>query len=203
MAKTQKIDLCKLHKAEYVTPKEPVVVEVKPARYLTILGKGEPGGETFQAKLGALYAAAFTLKMTRKFAGQDYRVCHLEGLWWVEGSKSCLSDHPPGAWKWKLIIRVPDFITEQDLQEAVHKLKAKGKAPEAGRVRLETLAEGRCLQVLHVGPYAKENETIARMMAFAERQGLSFHGLHHEIYLSDPRRVPAERLRTILRHPVR
>jgi hypothetical protein len=203
MPKTEKIDLYKLHKAEYVTPKEPVLVEVKPARYLTIVGQGEPGGELFQAKLGALYAVAFTLKMTKKFAGQDYRVGHLEGLWWVGSKKQCLFEQPPSAWKWKLIIRVPDFITERDLQQTVQKLKAKGKAPEAGEVRLETIQEGRCVQALHVGPYAKENETVARMMAFAEQQGLSSHGLHHEIYLSDPRRVPAERLRTILRHPVR
>lgn len=203
MPKTEKLDLYKIHKAEYVTPKEPVLVEVKPALYLTIVGKGQPGGETFQAKLGALYAAAFTLKMTKKFAGRDYRVCHLEGLWWVGTKKQWLFEQPPSAWKWKLILRVPEFITEQDLEQAVRKLKAKGKAPEAREVRLETIEEGRCVQVLHVGPYARENETVARMMAFAREQGLAFHALHHEIYLSDPRRVPAERLRTILRHPVR
>jgi hypothetical protein len=203
MPKTEKLDLYKMHKAEYVTPKEPVLVEVKPARYLTIVGKGEPGGATFQAKLGALNATAFTLKMTKKFAGQDYRVGHLEGLWWAAGKKQCLTEQPPSAWNWKLIIRVPEFITEQDLGQAVQNLKAKGKAQEARGVRLETIEEGRCVQVLHVGPYARENETITRMMAFAREQGLAFHGLHHEIYLSDPRRVPTERLRTILRHPVR
>lgn len=202
MSHAEKLDLYKVHKAEYVTPKEPVLIEVKPAKYLTILGKGAPGGEVFQARLAALYSLAFTVKMTKKFAGQDYRVCHLEGLWWSSSKKKCIFDQPPENWEWKLIIRVPDFITERDLKDAVATLKARGKSANAGLVRLETIQEGRCVQALHVGPYSKEPETIARMKALSEKKGLSFQRLHHEIYLSDPRRVPPERLRTILRQPV-
>jgi hypothetical protein len=202
MTKTEKLDLYKIHKAEYVTPKEPVLIEVKPAKYLTILGKGAPGGEVFQSRLMALYSLAFTIKMARKFAGQDYRVCHLEGLWWSSGKKKCIFDQPPESWEWKLIIRVPDFITERDLTDGVATLKARGKSAEAGLVRLETIQEGRSVQALHAGPYSEEPETLARMKALAKQKGLSFRGLHHEIYLSDPRRVPPQRLRTILRQPV-
>ncbi|KPL00220.1 MAG: hypothetical protein AMK75_05700 [Planctomycetes bacterium SM23_65] len=205
MAKTKKLDLYKEHKAEYVTPKAPVLVEVAPATYLTIEGQGPPGTEAFQAKVGALYSVAFTIKMTRKFAGKgDYKVCNLEGLWWVAGKKGTrFVKAPPETWRWKLMIRVPEFITEHDLEDAKQALLAKKKPPQFTEVELESLEEGCCVQVLHVGPYADEGPTITAMHDFAKENGLSFDGLHHEIYLSDPRRVPPERLRTILRHPVR
>jgi hypothetical protein len=109
---------------------------------------------------------------------------------------------PPDTWNWKLLMRVPEFIKAADVKAAIRTLEKKGKAPGAAEVYLEKLNEGTCVQMLHVGPYATEEETIAQMMAFANEQGLAFHGLHHEIYLSDPRRVPPQRLRTILRHPV-
>jgi hypothetical protein len=198
-----KLDLYKEHKDEYVTPKRPVLVDVKPARYLTIVGRGGPGGEIFQAKIGALYAVAFTIKMTRKFAGRDYKVCAPEALWWGTGGRPEFFREPRERWNWKLMIRTPEFITKDDLTDAVAKLQTKGKGPEAAEVRLDTISEGRCVQMLHVGPYDREPATIARMKAFAAENGLSFHGLHHEIYLSDPRRVAPERLRTILRLPVR
>ena len=205
MGKAQKLDLYKEHKAEYVTPKTPVVVEVGPGMYLTIEGEGPPATEAFQAKLGALYSVAFTLKMTRKFAGKgDYKVCNLEGLWWVAGKKGTgFAAAPPGKWRWKLMIRVPDFITEEDLEDAKQALLAKKKPPQFTEVELESFEEGPCVQVLHLGPFADEGKTIRAMHAFAKAEGLTLHGLHHEIYLSDPRRVAPERLRTILRHPVR
>ena len=101
------------------------------------------------------------------------------------------------------MIRVPDFITAVDVADAVATLRQRHKPPEVAEVGLETFAEGLCIQMLHVGPYSEESETIARMEAYAQEKGLSLHGRHHEIYLSDPRRVPEERLRTILRRPVR
>jgi hypothetical protein len=101
------------------------------------------------------------------------------------------------------MIRTPDFITEKETAAAIEKLLAKGKPREVANVRLEELTEGRCVQVLHLGPYDKERPTIASMVTFAKENGLKFHGLHHEIYLSDPRRVAPAKLRTILRHPVK
>jgi hypothetical protein len=194
-AQAEKVDLYKLHKADYVTPKEPVFVRIGPAKYLTVEGQGEPGGEMFQSMLGALYAAAYTIKMTKKFAGQDYKVCGLEGLWWgIEAARE--------SWRWKLIIRVPEFIAARDLKDAVAKLKEKGKGDLPAQVLLETIKEGRCVQVLHVGPYSAEPATVEHMKAFAAGSGLSLRGPHHEIYLSDPRRVAPETLKTILRFPV-
>jgi len=202
MPAAMKLDLYKEHKAEYVTSKEPAIIDVKPARYLTITGKGAPGGSEFQKCIGALYGAAFTIKMTKKFAGQDYKVCHLEGQWWGDQETGDFSALPPQSWNWRLLIRVPDFIKAADLKAATKQLKAKGKGDEVSNVKLETIKEGKSVQMLHVGPYGDEGKTISRMMEHARGQGMFFSGLHHEIYLSDPRRVPAARLRTILRHPV-
>ena len=160
--KTQpKIDLYKLHKTEYAATRKPALVELKPATYLAISGQGAPGGEQFTTSIGALYGVAFTIKMTRKFAGKkDYAVCKLEGQWWSE-PESDLAKLPPDEWRWKLLIRTPDFIGEADLRQAVAVLLKRGKGEDVKRVRLESLAEGLCVQMLHVGPYQKERETIA------------------------------------------
>lgn len=202
--KTAKLDLYREHKEEYVAPKTPVLVEAGPAQYLAVSGKGAPGGECFQSRVTALYAVAFTVKMTHKSAGKgDYKVCTLEGLWWDEMDRGDFSAVPLDQWCWKLLIRTPDFVTEDDLRKARDALRQKKKPPEFEEVTLETMEEGLCVQVLHVGPYSAEGKTVRAMHRFAEGEGLSFHGVHHEIYLSDPRRVAPEKLRTILRHPVR
>lgn len=201
MKTSQKIDLYKLHKQEYATPRKPVLIQTKPAQYLAIGGQGAPGGERFSACIGALYALAFTIKMTRKFAGKgDYTVCKLEAQWLMEGDFAKI---PKEQWRWKLLIRTPDFISETDRQAAVAALLKKGKPPEVEDVRLEILDEGQCTQMLHVGPYERECESIELMRQLAIRNNLVFAGPHHEIYLSDPRRVEPARLKTILRMPVR
>jgi hypothetical protein len=189
MKKTEKLDLYVQQKSEYVTPKSPVLIDASPAQYLAIAGRGQPGGQVFQKKLGALYNVAFTIKMASKFAGQDYAVSKLEGLW------ADLSN-------WTLLIRTPDFIGAKHLKEAIQKLLDKGKDPEVAEVEIKKLKEGRSVQVLHVGPYDQEPATVEKMQKFAASQKLVFKGLHHEIYLSDPRRVAPEKLRTILRQPV-
>jgi hypothetical protein len=180
-----KLDLYKKHKTEYVAPKKPVVVDVKPARYLAIEGRGEPGGETFQAAIGALYNVAFTIKMARKFARKgDYTVCKLEGLWQDKTH-------------WQLMISTPDFIDAKNLAEARKKLAEKGRGPLVDQVKLIGLDEGRCVQMLHMGPYDRVDDTVAIMEAKAGKTGR-----HHEIYLSDPRRVAPAKLRTIVRRPI-
>ena len=201
MPVARKLDLYKKHIDEYAASKKPVLITVKPASYLCVAGKGAPGGAEFVTRLGALYNVAFTVKMEKKFAGQDYAVCKLEGLWWGSGRTDFFLD-PPATWNWKLLIRTPDFIKKKDADNAVRKLIEKGKDPSVSKISLEKINEGQCVQALHVGPYSREGETIALMIDFARWKGLSFQGLHHEIYLSDPRRVAPERLRTILRHPV-
>ncbi len=204
MSKDKKLDLYRLHKADYATPKKPTLVRIAKAQYLAGTGTGAPGGEQFQARIGALYGAAFTIKMTCKFEGRgDYVVCKLEGQWWSDEEGRDLADVPPDRWRWRLMIRTPDFIKKKDLAAAVTKLLERGKDQAVKEVELFSLAEGRCVQMLHVGPYDREGETVAEMMEFARAEGLEVCGPHHEIYLSDPRRVAPEKLRTILRLPVR
>jgi hypothetical protein len=201
MPKQVKIDLYKKYRTEYVTPKDPVFVIVGPAKYLSITGRGAPGGEQFKSHVSALYSVAFTLKMAEKSAGYDYKVCHLEGQWWAEDGADFRS-HQPKDWEWRLLIRVPDFIGPKEVEAAIRTVIAKGKAALASDIRLEELSEGRCVQVLHVGPYAEEKTAVDKMHLLAEEKGLHLRGPHHEIYLSDPNRVPPERLRTIVRYPV-
>ena len=199
----EKIDLYKLNKEDYATPKKPILLSIKKATYLVISGQGEPGGPEFTDKIGALYGAAFTIKMTRKFGGQqDYAVCKLEAQWWG-GEDPDFTKLPKEKWQWKLLIRTPDFVTKAELDKATAALLKKGKTQSSRQVKLETFTEGLCVQMLHVGPYEREGETIALMKAHVEKGGLKFSGKHHEIYLSDPRRVSPERLKTILRHPAR
>ncbi len=194
-----KIDLFKLHKTEYVIPRKPALIHTKPAAYLAIDGQGAPGGDRFVACIGGLYGVAFTIKMTRKFAGQqDYAVSKLECQYLQQN----FCELPREKWQWRLMIRTPDFVAETDREKAVAALLKKGKPPEVTEVKLITLTEGDCVQMLHVGPYDREGETLAQMRAFAAANGLSLRGLFHEIYLSDPRRVPPPKLKTLLRAPV-
>ena len=140
--------------------------------------------------------------MARKFSGrQDYTVSKLEGQWWADGERDFMTVPKP-AWRWKLLIRTPDFVTQKEVGDALAVLVKRGRGNHADQVHLESLSEGNCVQVLHVGSYHSEQATIGSMKALAESKGLSFHGLHHEIYLSDPRRVAPEKLKTILRMPV-
>jgi len=203
MATQEKIDLFRTHKDEYATPKSPILVNVQEGVYLAIEGRGAPGGTEFTAKVGALYGVAYTIKMTRRFAGQqDYVIGKLEAQWWGEKEGVALERLPMEKWSWRLLIRTPGFVGKDELKQAVSVLLEKGKQPEVAQVRLEKMAEGKCIQMLHVGPYDRERDTIAQMKEFANREGLTPVGKHHEIYLSDPRRVPPERLKTILRMPV-
>lgn len=202
--KGEVLNLLEKHKDEYVAKRQPVLVDVGPATYLTITGRGGPGSETFVKGIGTLYGAAYTLKMKTKFAaGRDYMICPLGCLWWGTNKSHGFVDEPKEAWNWKLLIRTPDFITKEDVAAAVGQSAGQGAGAGEQKVKLETLNEGRCVQVLHIGPYDKETETIATMLAYAKEQGLSPAGPHHEIYLSDPNRAAPEKLRTILRQPVK
>jgi hypothetical protein len=198
---TAKLDVFKANRAEYATPRSPVLLRVAPAQYLAFDGEGDPNGPAFAEAIGALYSMAYTIKMRKKREGADYKVAPLEGLWW-SGEGDEFPPPAPGDWHWTALIRTPELVGPGDLETAASELERKGKGGAVRRVRLERLEEGECVQVLHVGPYSAELPTIAAMKEFARSRGLHRRGHHHEIYLSDPRRVPPERLRTILRQPV-
>ena len=195
---TEKLDLSKLYKEEYAAAKKPKLVQTQPGLYLAFDGRGEPGGELFTQHVEALYTLGYTIKFARKATGSDFKVSTLEGLWW-----GWEPDQETRDMSWKLLIRMPDFVTQADLEAAVATALGKGKTEMVEQVLLETIDEGPCVQMLHVGPYEDEPATIAAMMAFAEMEGKQVSGHHHEIYLSDPHQVPKERWRTILRYPVK
>lgn len=202
MKQTEKIDLFKQLKTDFKQSKKPLLLNTTTGQYLTINGKGKPGGDSFQQAVEAMYSMAFTVKMTRKSEGLgDYVVCKLEALWWVDGREN-LSQVDQNLWQWKLMIRTPDHVSDADIQKACNALKNRGKAPAIENITLEKIDEGQCVQMLHVGPYEKEYETIAEMQTFMTTHNLKANGPHHEIYISDPRRIEPERLKTILRQPV-
>lgn len=199
----EKTDLRKELKRLYSPKEGPELVEVPELNYLTYTGRGEPGGAAYTESLNALYASVYTLKFASKKRGRDFTVMPLEGLWWWDDPAIVnLEDAPPReTWNWTSMIVVPDFITLATLKEIKPELaEKKGGAIE--NVRLERLREGLCAQMLHIGPYSEEPRSQRVLHAFVAERGLRLRGRHHEIYMSDPRRTPPERWKTILRHPV-
>ncbi|QXF81426.1 hypothetical protein HBA53_10475 [Rhodococcus pyridinivorans] len=177
--------------------------------YLAVDGKGDPNGsEEYADAVEALYSVAYTLKFTsKKELGRDFVVGPLEGLWWSEDMTTFLT-RDRDSWSWRMLIAQPPWITDDMMNDAIETAGDKARAkknplPSLPRVRPFRLAEGRALQILHVGPYDDEGPVLQCLhtQVMPER-GVTFAGDHHEIYLSDPRRTAPEKLKTILRQPV-
>ena len=184
------LDLYREHKAEYVKRSTPVVIDVEPACYLTIEGEAEPGSDAYQQAIEALFAIAYTLKFSQKATGEaDYKVCALEGFY---------EDRT----HWRLAIRTPDFIATAKVKQTIAVCLEKGKTEACRRVELKRIKEGRCVQMLQTGPYSTICETMDTLLRFAAEQGLKQNGQLHEIYISDPRRVAPEKIKTLIRVPV-
>ena len=197
-----KLDLIKEYKSYYKAGTKPEIVEFGKAGYLAVEGKGEPAGAVFVSKVEALYPLAYGIKKVCKANDNDFGVPKLEGLWWVEGNRPAL-EVPRAEWHWKLLIRMPEFVTEKmvaTVQPEVAKIKKNDLIKE---IEFEKWSEGRCAQIMHVGPYSTEPATIKMLMEFMAAGGLSVNGRHHEIYLSDPRKTEPAKMKTIIRYPVR
>jgi len=201
----KKIDFKKDFKELYGAPSKKVsVVDVPEMKFLAIDGKGDPNDEEFQNAVKALYNLAFTIKFSLKFAktGPEYTVPPLEGLWWMpENRPFDAADRK--SWLWTVMIAQPDHVTAAHMKEAVKKANEKNPTPVLSKIRLENFKEGLSAQIMHIGPYSKEAESIEKIDRFLDENKYAFRGKHHEIYLSDPRRVAPEKMRTILRHPVK
>ena len=200
-----KLDLKKQYKHLYSpSAKIPSIIEVPSLTFIMVDGHGDPNvSSEYADALQTLYSLAYTLKFyVKKTLEQDYGVMPLEGLWWVP-DMSKFSTARKSDWDWTMMILQPDFITPALFEEAKKQAIAKGKAPTAEIARLETYDEGTCVQIMYFGPYADEGPTIANLHQFAVEQGYALNGKHHEIYLNDPRRVPPEKYKTIIRQPVR
>lgn len=199
-----KLDLKKEYRELYKVKKDPELVEVPPLQYLMIDGEGDPNmAQAYKNAVEALFSLSYTLKFMVKLrpGGADYGVMPLEGLWWTEPMEDFSVDRKDG-WKWTSLMLQPEFITPELVEEARAQAAAKKELPALPLIRLECLEEGRCAQVLHIGPYAAEGPTVERLHGFILEQGLSLRGKHHEIYLGDPRRAAPEKLQTIIRQPV-
>lgn len=196
-----KLDLKKAYKHCYAATETPEMMELPAMSYLTIGGQGEPGGEAFRQATECLFPMAYCIKKMCKLRGMDFSVPPLEGLWWVTGDKPA-AETPRSEWHWKLLIRMPDFVNHTMSETARQEIRKKKRDPLIELVLLESLTEGQCAQVMHIGSYANEQPTIDKLHAFIRDNGRIPQGPHHEIYLSDPRKTPADALKTILRQPV-
>jgi hypothetical protein len=206
----EKTDLKQQFKELYRPPAQPVVVDVPSLNFLMIDGSGSPEqSERFQSAVGALYGIAYTLKFMLKKAPVDdvgdFTVMPLEGLYGeaASGEQAAGFMHDdPASWSWTLMMALPDHITPELVAAATEELRRRKDPPCLDDVRFERLSEGRCVQVMYVGPYDAEVPTIERLHAFALEQGFGLCGRHHEVYLGDPRRTAPERLKTVIRQPV-
>lgn len=179
------------------------VVTVPPLKYLMLDGQGNPGtAPAYAEALEALFSVSYAVKFASKHAGWDYAVAPLEGLWTADDPVA-FTRGDKDSWKWTMVILQPDWICFAEVQDGIAKAAAK-KVPGLDLLRLEVLDEGLSVQILHIGSYDDEGPTLHRLHSeFMPANGLVFAGPHHEIYLSDARRVAPEKLKTILRQPVR
>lgn len=205
-------DYKKEYKEYYMPKNRPEIVEIPEMNFLAVRGKGDPNeeGGAYKAAIGLLYGIAFTIKMSKKGSHRiegyfDYVVPPLEGFWWQEGREE-IDYGRKEDFCWISVIRLPDFVTEADFNWAIEEA-GKKKQQDFSKVEFLTVREGLCVQCMHVGPWDEEPATLALMDRFLQENGyvndFSAERMHHEIYLSDARRVAPERRKTVIRHPVR
>ena len=205
-------DYKKEYKEFYLPPKRPQIVEVPAMDFLAVRGQGDPNqeGGAYKAAIGQLYAVAYTIKMSKLGKHQlegyfDYVVPPLEGLWWMEGGGAIDFAHKE-RFHWISMIRLPQFVTREAFRWAVREAEQK-KGLDCSGVEFFSYEDGLCVQCMHLGPYDNEPATVAAMDAYARAQGceldFSQGRYHHEIYLSDVRRTKPEKLKTVIRQPVR
>ncbi len=205
-------DFKKEYKEFYSPKNKPEIVDVPPANYIAVRGTGNPNeeGGAYQQAIGVLYAVAYTLKMSYK---SDYRiegffeyvVPPLEGFWWQEGI--CGIDYSDkSTFHWISVIRLPDFISKADFEWAIKTAESKKKL-DCSEAEFLTVREGLCVQIMHVGPFDDEPATVALMDEYIKEKGyvndITDERLHHEIYMSDARKVAPEKWKTVIRHPIR
>lgn len=201
----KKIDLKKDLKHLYQpSAAEVELVRVPKFNYLMIDGEGDPNNSrSFQEAVQALYTVAYTLKfMIKKEKGVDYPVMALDGLWWVE-DMSQFNMENKAAWRWTLMILQPQVVTKALFSKALKQATEKKGLPALAKVRLEPYTEGLSVQIMHIGPYAEEGPTIQKLHCTARERGCELRGKHHEIYLGDPRKSKPEKLKTVIRQPIR
>lgn len=200
----EKIDFKKEFKHLYQpSAKEVVQVDVPPLNYLMVDGEGDPNtAQAYRDAIEALFAVAYTIKFTVKKGplAIDFVVMPLEGLWWAD-DMTAFATADKARWKWTAMILQPSFVTPDIVASAVLEVKKKKNPAALSKLRLETLAEGQCAQILHIGPFSQEGPTIEKVHQFIDARGRRT-GKHHEIYLSDIRKTAPEKWKTVIRQPM-
>jgi hypothetical protein len=201
----QKIDFKKRLKQLYSAPaKAPVIVDVPPMNFIMIDGTGDPNTSAeFQQAVEALFATSYTLKFMIKKGplAIDYGVMPLEGVWWADDMASFTAGDK-ASWKWTLMIMQPEYVTAGLFEQALEQTRGKKALPAFDQLLFQSLHEGLCAQVLHIGSFSEEGPTVERLHRFVHDNGYGRNGRHREIYLSDLRRAAPEKLKTIIRQPI-
>jgi hypothetical protein len=205
----KKLDFKKEFPDFYDANTDPSIVTVPSMLYLMVDGKGDPNNnESFEEGIGLLYNVSYTIKMGRKSGkisistpGPDYTVPPLEGLWYMENMAEWSMD-TKNKWEWTIMIRVPDFVSESEVQEAITQVKEKKNPAGLARLYVKKYDEGESVQILHLGPYDDEPPIIQRLHEFAKKSGYKLDGKHHEIYLTNALKCEPSKMRTVLRQPV-
>lgn len=197
-----KLDLTKTDRAYYKAKQTPLLQEFDAYDYLTIQGQSAPEDKLFTSAIETIYPVAYAVKFICKDREEDFVVPKMEGQWWVEDNRP-FEQVPRHEWHWRLLIRMPGFVDKITFEMAISNLKTKGKPIRLEDVKFEQINEGKCIQMLHIGSYEEEQETIRQIFQKMREENLQMNGYHHEIYLSDPMRTPAWKLKTIIRYPVK
>ncbi len=198
----EKIDFKVMDREYYRAGTSPTYATLSEKVYLSLNGEGRPDSENFQRSIEVLYTTAFQLKAILKKMGMDFVVSRLECLWWMAGGVE-QDSVSKGEWRWRLLIRVPDFVSTEDVNLSKEFVMTNRKMSLAAYITKQKLKEGRILQVMHVGPYDRVGDTYSTLSEFMKAENLEENGPYHEIYISDPAKIPPERLKTIIRIPVR
>ena len=201
----EKLDLKKELKRFYqASAKEVSQVDVPAFKFLMVDGEGDPNtSKDYAEAVESLFAVSYTAKFMLKKGNEprDYGVMPLEGLWWAD-DMSVFAANDRSKWKWTMMIMQPSFVADAVIEASITEVRRKKALPGVDRLRLESFTEGRCAQILHVGPFSEEGPTIERLHEFIDaRTGRA--GKHHEIYLTDIRRADPKKWKTIIRHPMR
>ncbi len=201
---TVKIDFKKEMKHLYNPSKKDFsIVDVPSMNFLMLDGHGDPNNNPkYQEVMDALYAMAFAIKFALKPQGVEYVVPPLEGLWWMENMAE-FSLERKDDWDWSMMVMQPEWVTPELYEAARADVLRKKNPPALAKMRFENYHEGLSVQIMYIGPFADEGPTIARMHGYIEAEGYEPNGKHHELYLSDPRRTAPERLKTVIRQPIR
>ena len=204
----EKLDFKKVYQDLYLPKNKPVLIKVPAINFIMVDGHGDPNGAEYHDAVGILYALSFSIKMSKMGGNQpegyfDYVVPPLEGLWGCEGNG--YDPEHRNTWSWTSMIRQPDFVTQEVFDWACKQAEKKKPELDFTKARLAGYDEGDCVQIMHIGPFSTEPDSIEQIDQFIRESNLiddCGERRHHEIYLSDPRKCAPERMKTVLRHPV-